>query len=79
KTKNNTPFKLLFPINYPPPAQLLQTIKSIYHQLQPNPQNTHHIHQFIISKHLITHPYPHPHLLIPTSPEQPLTNFLISH
>ncbi|WP_260843415.1 undecaprenyl diphosphate synthase family protein [Staphylococcus epidermidis] len=31
-----------------------------------------------MKRHLITHTYPHPHLLIPTSPQQTITNFLIS-
>ncbi|WP_398573031.1 undecaprenyl diphosphate synthase family protein, partial [Staphylococcus epidermidis] len=77
-THHNTPLTLLFPINYPAPPHIIQTIKPIYNQLQLNPQPFQLIHDPLINPHLITHTYPHPHLLIPTSRQQTIINFLIS-
>jgi len=77
KTKNNTGLKLVFAINYGGRAELVQSMKSIYDELQRNGQNSDDIDELMISKHLMTHPYPDPDLLIRTSGEQRLSNFLI--
>lgn len=77
KTKNNTGLKLVFAINYGGRAELVQSMKSIYDELQSNGQNSDDIDELMISKHLMTHPYPDPDLLIRTSGEQRLSNFLI--
>lgn len=77
KTKNNTGLKLVFAINYGGRAELVQSMKSIYDELQRNGQDSDDIDELMISKHLMTHPYPDPDLLIRTSGEQRLSNFLI--
>lgn len=77
KTKNNTGLKLVFAINYGGRAELVQSMKSIYDELQRNGQNSDDIDELMISKHLMTHLHPHPDLLIRTSGEQRLSNFLI--
>ena len=77
KTKNNTGLKLVFAINYGGRAELVQSMKSIYDELQRNGQNSDDIDELMISKHLMTHPYPDPDLLIRTSGEHRLSNFLI--
>ena len=77
KTKNNTGLKLVFAINYGGRAELVQSMKSIYDELQRNGQNSDDIDELMISKHLMTYPYPDPDLLIRTSGEQRLSNFLI--
>ena len=69
--------KLVFAINYGGRAELVQSMKSIYDELQRNGQNSDDIDELMISKHLMTHPYPDPDLLIRTSGEQRLSNFLI--
>ena len=77
KTKNNKGLKLVFAINYGGRAELVQSMKSIYDELQRNGQNSDDIDELMISKHLMTHPDPDPDLLIRTSGEQRLSNFLI--
>ena len=55
KTKNNTGLKLVFAINYGGRAELVQSMKSIYDELQRNGQNSDDIDELMISKHLMTH------------------------
>ena len=69
--------KLVFAINYGGRAELVQSMKSIYDELQRNGQNSDDIDELMISKHLMTHPYPFSDLLIRKSVEQRLSNFLI--
>ncbi|PNZ69926.1 isoprenyl transferase [Staphylococcus croceilyticus] len=77
KTKDNTGLKLIFAINYGGRAEIVQSMKSIYDELQNNGQDSNDIDETMISKHLMTHPYPDPELLIRTSGEQRISNFLI--
>ncbi|MBI5972332.1 undecaprenyl diphosphate synthase [Staphylococcus caledonicus] len=77
KTKDNTGLKLIFAINYGGRAELVQSMKSIYDELQNNGQTSDDIEESMITKHLMTHPYPDPELLIRTSGEQRISNFLI--
>lgn len=77
KTKNNTGLKLIFAINYGGRAEIVQSMKSIYDELQRNGQDSKDIDESMINKHLMTHSYPDPELLIRTSGEQRISNFLI--
>ena len=52
-------------------------MKSIYDELQRNGQDSKDIDESMINKHLMTHSYPDPELLIRTSGEQRISNFLI--
>ena len=67
---------MVFAINYGGRAELVQSMKSIYDELQRNGQNSDDIDELMISKHLMTHPIRDPDLLIRTSGEQRLSNFL---
>ena len=77
KNKNNTGLKLIFAINYGGRAEIVQSMKSIYDELQRNGQDSKDIDESMINKHLMTHSYPDPELLIRTSGEQRISNFLI--
>ncbi|OHP82786.1 isoprenyl transferase [Staphylococcus sp. HMSC063A11] len=77
KTKNNTGLKLIFAINYGGRAEIVQSMKSIYDELQRNGQDSKDIDESMINNHLMTHSYPDPELLIRTSGEQRISNFLI--
>ncbi|WP_186316426.1 undecaprenyl diphosphate synthase family protein, partial [Bacillus pumilus] len=77
-TTNNHPLLLNFPLNYPPPTQILSPSTQISQKLkQPNLQPQ-HITQHIFSTYLITQSLQHPHLLIPTTAEITLSNFILS-
>ena len=76
KTKNNTGLKLVFAINYGGRAELVQSMKSIYDELQRNGQNSDDIDELMISKHLMTHPDPI-RFINTYIGEQRLSNFLI--
>ena len=77
KNKNNTGLKLIFAINYGGRAEIVQSMKSIYDELQRNGQDSKDIDESMINNHLMTHSYPDPELLIRTSGEQRISNFLI--
>ena len=66
KNKNNTGLKLIFAINYGGRAEIVQSMKSIYDELQRNGQDSKDIDESMINKHLMTHSYPDPELLIRT-------------
>ena len=52
-------------------------MKEIYEELQTNNQSANAIDEELFNKHLMTHNYPDPELLIRTSGEQRISNFLI--
>ena len=77
KTQNNTGLTLVFAINYGGRAEIIQSMKTIYNELQLNGQGSDVIDEALIKRHLMTHSYPDPDLLIRTSGEQRISNFLI--
>ncbi|MGX0910051.1 isoprenyl transferase [Staphylococcus caprae] len=77
KTKHNTGLTLVFAINYGGRAEIIQSMKEIYEELQTNNQSANAIDEELFNKHLMTHNYPDPELLIRTSGEQRISNFLI--
>ena len=77
QTKDNTGLKLIFAINYGGRAELVQSVKSIYEKLSSEGLSSEHITEQLINEHLMTHHYPDPDLLIRTSGEQRISNFLI--
>ncbi|MFH4935195.1 isoprenyl transferase [Staphylococcus cohnii] len=77
QTKDNTGLKLIFAINYGGRAELVQSVKSIYEKLSSEGLSSEHITEQLINEHLMTHYYPDPDLLIRTSGEQRISNFLI--
>ncbi|MBZ8171938.1 isoprenyl transferase [Staphylococcus cohnii] len=77
QTKDNTGLKLIFAINYGGRAEIVQSVKSIYEKLSSEGLSSEHITEQLINEHLMTHHYPDPDLLIRTSGEQRISNFLI--
>lgn len=77
QTKDNTGLKLIFAINYGGRAEIVQSVKSIYEKLSSEGLSSEHITEQLINEHLMTHNYPDPDLLIRTSGEQRISNFLI--
>ena len=77
KTQHNTGLTLVFAINYGGRAEIIQSMKAIYNELQLNGQGSEVIDEALIKRHLMTHSYPDPDLLIRTSGEQRISNFLI--
>ncbi|MDW3989341.1 isoprenyl transferase [Staphylococcus saprophyticus] len=76
-TKDNTGLKLIFAINYGGRAEILNSVKTIYDELTAKGLTSDDITEQIIDDHLMTHAYPDPDLLIRTSGEQRISNFLI--
>ncbi|SCT04357.1 isoprenyl transferase [Staphylococcus caeli] len=76
-TKDNTGLKLIFAINYGGRAEIVNSVKSIYDQLTAEGLTSDEITEQMIDDHLMTHAYPDPDLLIRTSGEQRISNFLI--
>ncbi|PTI49009.1 isoprenyl transferase [Staphylococcus succinus] len=76
-TKNNTGLKLVFAINYGGRAEIVHSVKSLYDKLSEDGLTSDDITEEMINDHLMTHNYPDPELLIRTSGEQRISNFLI--
>lgn len=76
-TKDNTGLKLIFAINYGGRAEILNSVKTIYDELTAKGLTRDDITEQMIDDHLMTHAYPDPDLLIRTSGEQRISNFLI--
>lgn len=77
KTKNNTGLRLIFAINYGGRAEIVQSFKTIVDELQHKGLSSEYINEALINQHLMTKNYPDPELLIRTSGEQRISNFLI--
>ncbi|WP_210647546.1 isoprenyl transferase [Staphylococcus aureus] len=77
KTANNTGLKLIFAINYGGRAELVHSIKNMFDELHQQGLNSDIIDETYINNHLMTKDYPDPDLLIRTSGEQRISNFLI--
>lgn len=76
-TKDNTGLKLILAINYGGRAEILNSVKTIYDELTAKGLTSDDITEQMIDDHLMTHAYPDPDLLIRTSGEQRISNFLI--
>lgn len=76
-TKDNTGLKLIFAFNYGGRAEILNSVKTIYDELTAKGLTSDDITEQMIDDHLMTHAYPDPDLLIRTSGEQRISNFLI--
>ena len=67
---------MIFAINYGGRAEIVQSMKMIFDELQENGLNSNDINETMIDQHLMTQNYPDPELLIRTSGEQRISNFL---
>lgn len=76
-TKNNTTITLVIALNYSSRWEITQAIKHIAHQTANGELKASDINEQTISNHLSTHAIPDPELLIRTSGEHRLSNFLL--
>ena len=77
KTKHNTGLTLIFAINYGGRAEIIEGMKLLYKDIEHNGADIDAITESTFSKYLMTHTFPDPDLLIRTSGEQRISNFLI--
>jgi len=76
-TKNNTGLTLILALSYSGRAEIVDGIKSLLHEVQLGHLDPAMIDAEVFSKHLYTRYYPDPDLLIRTSGELRLSNFLL--
>ncbi len=76
-TKNCTGLQLVFALNYGSRQEITQVVKAIALKVQSQELDPHEINSALISAHLSTFPTPDPDLIIRTSGEKRLSNFLL--
>lgn len=76
-TKNNTRTTLTLALSYSSRWELRQAVKNIAQKVKDGSLNPDEIDENIIDQHLTTHNIPDPELLIRTSGEQRISNFLL--
>mgnify|MGYP002760116079 CR=1 FL=1 len=77
ETAQNTGLTLIFAINYGGRAEIVHTVKEVCKKVQANELNIEDINETSFADHLMTSRFPDPELLIRTSGEERLSNFLI--
>ncbi len=78
KTAQNTGLTLIFAINYGGRAEIISGMKSLIKDLKNGSDiDVDHLDENVFQKYLMTSDYPDPELLIRTSGEQRISNFLI--
>jgi undecaprenyl diphosphate synthase len=77
ETKTNDGLTLVLALSYSAKWDMINAVKSIALQLKNNEINADDINDELIDKHLSTHGMPHPELMIRTSGEQRISNFLL--
>ncbi|KAB8152399.1 isoprenyl transferase [Kordia sp. TARA_039_SRF] len=77
KTKNNTHMTLTLALSYGAREELKNAVKEICHKVKNNIISTESIDESIINQHLYTHDLPDVDLLIRTSGEHRISNFLL--
>lgn len=77
RTKNNTGVNLILALNYSARWELVNAAKTIAHQCKEGSLNVEDINADLIGKHLCTHAIPDPELMIRTSGEHRISNFLL--
>lgn len=76
-TQDNTGLILNFALNYGSRAEIIEAVKSIVNKTKNGILNENEINEETFSKHLMTYGLPDPDLLIRTSGEIRLSNFLL--
>lgn len=77
KTSQNTGLTLIFALSYGAREEIIDGIKSLVESIEKGHLDTGMIDAEVFSKHLYTRYYPDPDLLIRTSGEMRLSNFLL--
>ena len=77
QTKNNTGLKLIFALNYGSKDEIVTAVKRIAQGVVNNEYKVEEIDEQLISDNLFTKDTPDPDLLIRTSGEQRISNFLL--
>ena len=77
QTKNNTGLKLIFALNYGSKGEIVTAVKRIAQGATNNEYKVEEIDEQLISDNLFTKDTPDPDLLIRTSGEQRISNFLL--
>ena len=76
-TKNNTKMTLILALSYSAKWDILQAVRNIANQVKNGSLDVDEINERAFNNALTTHMYPHPELLIRTSGEQRISNFLL--
>ncbi|MEI9944160.1 MAG: isoprenyl transferase [Chitinophagaceae bacterium] len=76
-TKNNTGLNLIMALSYSGRWELLNAVKNIAHEVKLGKLNVEAIDQGILQKYLCTSEFPDPELMIRTSGEFRISNFLL--
>ena len=76
-TKDNTGLNLIMALSYSGRWELLNAVKSIAHEVKKGNLKVEEIDQDILQKHLTTSAFPDPELMIRTSGEYRISNFLL--
>jgi undecaprenyl diphosphate synthase len=76
-SKNNTGLKLQVAINYGSRDEMLRAVKDLAMDVKANKTEIDHIDELVFEQYLDTNGLPDPDLLIRTSGEQRLSNFLL--
>ncbi|MBU0278283.1 isoprenyl transferase [Gemella sp. zg-1178] len=77
ETKSNTGLKLIFALNYGSKLEILNAVKDIVNDYKNDVISLDKISEEIFSNYLSTKDFPNPDLLIRTSGEQRISNFLL--
>lgn len=76
-TANNTGLNLILALSYSAKWEILNAVKQISHQVQTGTLQPNDITDEIFHQHLSTHAFPDPELMIRTSGENRISNFLL--
>lgn len=76
-TRDNTGLNLVMALSYSGRWELLNAVKNIAHEVKKGKLNVEEIDQDILQQHLTTSSFPDPELMIRTSGEYRISNFLL--
>ena len=77
KTSKNSQMTLVLALSYSSKTEIVDAIKTIAKKVEDNKLEVENINKEIVNNHLYTHNIPDPELLIRTSGEQRISNFLL--